>query len=112
VQARLDRNVGLARRFSRADQRSRWIMGTTALALLAALVFLAAAGPVLPQDSDDAVVFQEEGQASYYGPGFDGRPTASGERFDQDAMTAAHPKLPLGTEVTGTRPVRAAVRLR
>ena len=50
------------------------------------------------------MVFQEEGQASYYGPGFDGRPTASGERFDQDAMTAAHPKLPLGAEVTVTDP--------
>ena len=79
-------------------------MRTTALASLAAIAILAAAGPVLAQESDDAVVFQEEGQASYYGPGFDGRPTASGERFDQDAMTAAHPKLPLGAEVTVTDP--------
>jgi rare lipoprotein A len=51
-----------------------------------------------------AVVFQEEGRASFYGKGFDGKPTASGETFDQDAMTAAHPKLPLGTEVTVTAP--------
>jgi len=41
----------------------------------------------------------ERGIASYYGPGFHGRPTASGEVFDSAAMTAAHPTLPLGTAV-------------
>ena len=41
----------------------------------------------------------ETGTASWYGPGFAGRPTASGEIFDPLAMTAAHPELPLGTEV-------------
>ena len=47
-------------------------------------------------------MFKEEGQASYYGGQFHGRATASGKPFDQNAMTAAHPKLPLGTEVTVT----------
>lgn len=37
------------------------------------------------------------GLASYYGPGFHGEETASGEEFDQGAMTAAHRTLPLGT---------------
>lgn len=37
-----------------------------------------------------------EGLASYYGAGLDGRPTASGERFDKDALTAAHRSLPFG----------------
>lgn len=41
----------------------------------------------------------ETGTASWYGPGFAGRPTASGEIFDPLDMTAAHPELPLGTEV-------------
>ena len=41
----------------------------------------------------------ETGIASWYGPGFAGRPTASGEIFDPLDMTAAHPELPLGTEV-------------
>ncbi len=41
----------------------------------------------------------EIGIASWYGPGFAGRPTASGEIFDPEAMTAAHPALPLGVEV-------------
>lgn len=39
------------------------------------------------------------GQASWYGPGFHGRQTASGERFNQNALTAAHRTLPFGTRV-------------
>lgn len=39
------------------------------------------------------------GIASWYGPGFHGRKTANGERFDQNAMTAAHRTLPFGTRV-------------
>ena len=39
------------------------------------------------------------GIASWYGDKFDGRPTASGETFNQDEMTACHPSLPFGTEV-------------
>lgn len=39
------------------------------------------------------------GRASWYGERFHGRRTASGERFDMNAMTAAHPTLPFGTLV-------------
>jgi len=42
----------------------------------------------------------EEGAASYYGLGFQGRKTASGERFDLRALTAAHRTLRFGTCVT------------
>lgn len=42
------------------------------------------------------------GIASWYGPGFHGKRTASGERFNQDAMTAAHRTLPFGTIVRVT----------
>ena len=42
------------------------------------------------------------GTASWYGPGFQGQETASGETFDQHALTAAHRTLPLGTEATVT----------
>lgn len=38
-----------------------------------------------------------EGEASYYGPGFDGKKTASGEIFNQNDFTCAHKKLPFGT---------------
>jgi rare lipoprotein A len=44
----------------------------------------------------------QTGLASYYGPGFHGQETASGEIFDQRKMTAAHRTLPLGTVVTVT----------
>jgi rare lipoprotein A (peptidoglycan hydrolase) len=40
--------------------------------------------------------------ASWYGPGFHGQATASGETFNQHALTAAHRTLPLGTEATVT----------
>jgi rare lipoprotein A (peptidoglycan hydrolase) len=42
------------------------------------------------------------GMASWYGPGFHGHKTASGERFNQNAMTAAHKTLPLGSLVRVT----------
>jgi rare lipoprotein A len=41
----------------------------------------------------------ETGIASWYGKRFHGRKTASGEAFDMDALTAAHPKLPFGSWV-------------
>src|SRR5262245_66003415 len=54
------------------------------------------------------------GVASYYGRAHDGRRTASGERFDMHAMTAAHPTLPFGTRVRVTNLTngrRAVVRI-
>jgi len=42
------------------------------------------------------------GIASYYGGKFHGRKTANGERFDMNALTAAHKTLPLGTKVRVT----------
>jgi rare lipoprotein A len=44
----------------------------------------------------------QTGVASYYGGRHDGRRTASGEVFDQDALTAAHRDLPMGTRVRVT----------
>jgi rare lipoprotein A len=46
--------------------------------------------------------YDEEGIASWYGPGFAGRPTASGETYDPEAITAAHTTLPMPTIVTVT----------
>jgi rare lipoprotein A len=45
---------------------------------------------------------QQFGVASWYGSGFHGQPTASGEIYNQNALTAAHPTLPLGTRVEVT----------
>ena len=44
----------------------------------------------------------QSGQASWYGPGFHGRRTASGEIFNTREMTAAHRSLPFGTRVRVT----------
>ena len=46
--------------------------------------------------------FVEVGMASWYGPKFHGRKTASGEVFDMHAYTAAHRTLPFGTLVRVT----------
>lgn len=44
----------------------------------------------------------QTGEASYYGPGFHGKLTANGERFNMHALTAAHRTLPFGTRVRVT----------
>jgi peptidoglycan lytic transglycosylase len=51
------------------------------------------------------------GVASWYGKYFDGKPTASGEPYDMNDLTAAHPSLPLGTfvKVTNLRNGRSVV---
>ena len=46
--------------------------------------------------------FFQEGLAVWYGPGFHGKRTASGEVYDMHTLTAAHPTLPFGTRVRVT----------
>lgn len=70
-------------------------IGPTPLLLVAALV---AAGCASTRSARNGVAV-ERGVASWYGPGFHGRYTASGERYDMWAMTAAHRSLPFGTVV-------------
>lgn len=45
--------------------------------------------------SSQAMAYKATGHASWYGPGFEGHKTASGERFSRHALTAAHKSLPL-----------------
>ena len=53
----------------------------------------------------------QTGAASWYGPGFHGKRTANGERFNTHALTAAHKTLPFGTQlrVTNERTGRSVV---
>ena len=51
---------------------------------------------------DTSKGYEAEGVASWYGPGFHGKRTSSGETYDQNAMTAAHTVLPLPTYVEVT----------
>jgi len=66
--------------------------------VVVALVLVSCASPP-PQPIDPKIGYAEEGIASWYGPGFHGKLTASGERYDMHHMTAAHKRLPLGTIV-------------
>lgn len=49
--------------------------------------------------------YKKEVHASYYHDKFNGRKTASGKRFDNKKLTAAHKKLPFGTKLKVTNPV-------
>ncbi|RZM82914.1 septal ring lytic transglycosylase RlpA family protein [Leptolyngbya iicbica] len=61
-----------------------------------------APAPAAVAQTNWGVVSSFSGTASWYGPGFDGRSTASGERFNRHALTAAHRTLPFGTRVLVT----------
>jgi rare lipoprotein A len=44
------------------------------------------------------------GNASWYGPEFNGKKTANGERFNDESLTAAHPSLPFGSWIRVVNP--------
>jgi rare lipoprotein A len=67
--------------------------------LLAAFVLLVAVPAAHAEDASFGHDWSETGVASYYSKFWQGRRTASGERFDNGALTAAHPWLPFGTRV-------------
>lgn len=74
------------------------------IAALAAVLVAGASLPVSAEMAGSAMLGHESyGIASWYGPGFKGNRTASGEKFDPKALTAAHPTLPFGTLVEVTR---------
>lgn len=60
--------------------------------------------PIGLRASPDALPGPATGLASWYGPGFHGRRTASGELFSRHEMTAAHRTLPLGSLLHVTNP--------
>jgi rare lipoprotein A len=78
-------------------KRITWASIGVALALLP---ILTTDEPAQAQMGLPRAVYVQRGEASWYGPGFHGRKTASGERFNQHSLTAAHRKLPLGTKAT------------
>ena len=70
------------------------------LCFLTLLLFVFTTSATAQADTpDEETVHLETGIASFYSDRFQGSPTASGELFDQQALTAAHPSLPLGTRV-------------
>ena len=81
----------MPRAHSLASAAARTTFVVFALALLAA--GCTSSGPRVPRSG------VQRGVASWYGPGFHGRATASGEPFDTQAFTAAHRNLAFGTLV-------------
>ena len=71
-------------------------------AAFAAIVIACACISGAAMTSSDATAATYTGRASWYGSQFHGRKTASGERFNMNAMTAAHRTLPFGTRVRVT----------
>jgi len=67
------------------------------IAAAAALVFAAAGFAQARSGEVERGIFHQEGVASWYGAEFNGKPTASGELFNDSLLTAAHPILPFGT---------------
>jgi rare lipoprotein A (peptidoglycan hydrolase) len=99
----------IALAFRRAERRvpagSR--VGTTALIAFSILLAACSGNPktrgyAFPPPEAPAVGTVAEGVASWYGPGYDGKRTSSGEVFDQDALTAAHPTWAFGTRARVT----------
>jgi len=86
---------------------TRQYSASGACAIIALLAWPAASAharkPAPPAKSQQTAAWiGERGVASWYGPQHHGHRTASGQRFDQGALTAAHPWLPFGTRVRVT----------
>lgn len=62
-------------------------------------VSLIAAGVIIGLTSGPGGSYYQTGTASWYGPNFQGNPTANGEVFDMSELTAAHKSLPFDTRV-------------
>ena len=78
-----------------------WAIASLALISLIACSVPPTRGRTIPPQPLEGRVTQT-GIASWYGPGFHGRATASGVIYDQHELTAAHQTLPLGTRVMVT----------
>lgn len=79
----------------------------SSLVLTSLLMLAGCAGPHTSWQEQTPTYFPPEGlamQASWYGPGFHGKKTASGEVYDMNAFTAAHKELPFGTRIEVTNP--------
>ncbi len=89
----------------RAERREGDSLRPFLICFLAGAVFLAVGCGFSRRYTQDYVrpqAYREVGTASYYGREAHGQPTASGEKFDMYALTAAHRTLPFGTTVRVT----------
>jgi len=86
-----------------APKSMRRAVGVVIVSLTASLPGCATRVPAAaPGGTATRILETREGLATYYGKEFHGRKTASGIRFDMNAMVAAHPSYPFGTRLRVT----------
>ncbi|WP_232509877.1 septal ring lytic transglycosylase RlpA family protein [cyanobacterium endosymbiont of Epithemia turgida] len=86
-----------------ATNRLGRLMGDGDTLPLNAIANISSAAPEMVRAGvKEQVTSLRKGMASWYGPGFHGRLTANGERYNQNGLTAAHKNLPFGTRVRVT----------
>lgn len=85
----------------RGIAREWWLLAALAVVTLGLSIASRSAVSAAPQEVSEPLRVQF-GLASFYGPGFHGEETASGEIFNQWEMVAAHRTLPLGSVVRVT----------
>jgi len=94
----MSRSAGSGRLSATAGRRA---LGAAA-AVVALMLCAPASGTRGAAVADAAPTWAQSGRVSWYGPGFHGRRTASGETFNTNDLTMAHRSLPLGSEVRVT----------
>lgn len=72
------------------------------LSLIFTLLYFMSCSVAKEKKASPNYVFYQKGKASWYGPGFNGKKTASGEIFNMNKLTAAHRTLDFGTLVRVT----------
>ena len=78
------------------------LMKTKRIFTILLLVALLGSGCLMTRNRPGGGAVHQTGKASWYGAAFQGKPTASGEPFNMNALTAAHRNLPFGTQVRVT----------
>ncbi len=68
------------------------------------IAFFAFGNIYAQSDTATKKLYTQKGNASYYARKFEGRRTASGEKYRRKLLTAAHRKLPFNTKVKVTNP--------
>ena len=80
-------------------------VSSTAVASVSSVALaVASVGSVASRTVLDAAGVLQHGIASWYGERFQNKRTANGERFNMNALTAAHPTLPFGTRLCAHSP--------
>lgn len=80
----------------------KMMAGSFLVLVLINLISLSLISQVQAKTKEVSPDFVQVGEASWYGPGFQGRKTANGERFNTHEMTAAHKTLPFNTLIKVT----------